>query len=278
MGVAKRHAPSDDCSGLSPSFQPVVRPCISLGRSSPSAGVQACCCVHGCSTMGWGATYNGHAVSGLWSGPHLHWHINYLKLLTIRLALGRFKMLLQGKHVLVRTDNTATVVYINHQGGLRSRHMLQLARHLLLWSQKHLRSLRAIYIPGLLNRAANELSRQHALPGEWRLHPRAIQLIWRHFGAAQVDLFASPDTSHCLRKYAFPPMSLLAQTLRKVREDKEQILLVTPYWPNRTWFPEPMLLATASPGAFLWRKIYFLRDWAPSGTCVQICGTSTCGP
>ncbi len=50
-----------------------------------------------------------------------------------------------------------------------------------------------------------------------------------------------------LRKYAFPPMSLLAQTLCKVREDEEQVLLVAPYWPNRTWFPELMLLAIAPP-------------------------------
>ncbi len=85
---------------------------------------------------------------------------------------------------------------------------------------------------------------------------------------AQVDLFASPDTfplpavllpvrgtlgtdalAHSwprgLRKYAFPPVSLLAHILCKVREDEEQVLLVAPYWPNRTWFPELMLLATA---------------------------------
>ncbi len=76
--------------------------------------------------------------------------------------------------------------------------------------------------------AADELSRA-ALPGEWRLHPQAVQLIWSRFGVAQVDLFASPETTHCqwfyslteatlgtdalahswpqgLRKYAFPPV------------------------------------------------------------------------
>ncbi len=171
---------------------------------------------------------------------------------------------------------TATVAYINRQGGLRSRRMSQLARHLLLWSQKHLRSLRAIHIPGVFNRAADELSRA-ALPGEWRLHPQAVQLIWGRFGAAQVDLFASPETTHCqefyslteatlgtdalahswprgLRKYAFPPVSLLAQTLCKIREDEEQVLLVAPYWPNRTWFPELMLLATAPPWPIPLRK------------------------
>ncbi len=199
------------------------------------------------STKGWGATFNGHAVLGVWTGPQLHWHINCLELLAVHLALNRLKRRLRGEHVLVRTDNSATVAYINRQGGLRSRRMSQLARHLLLWSRKHLRSLRAIHIPGLLNRTADELSRA-ALPGEWRLHPQTVQLIWRRFGLAQVDLFASLETSHCqlfysltdgtlgtdalahswprgLRKYAFPPVSLLAQTLCKVREEEEQILL-----------------------------------------------------
>ncbi len=60
---------------------------------------------------------------------------------------------------------------------LHSRRMSQLARHLLLWSQKHLRSLRAVHVPGELNRAADELPRQPALPGEWRLHPKVLQLI-----------------------------------------------------------------------------------------------------
>ncbi len=79
---------------------------------------------------------------------------------------------------------------------------------------------------------------------------------------APVDLFASPDTSHCqlfllpvrgdprhgragtqlasgpTQICVSPPVSLLAQTLCKVREEEEQVLLVVPYWPNRTWFPE----------------------------------------
>ncbi len=45
-----------------------------------------------------------------------------------------------------------------------------------------------------------------------------------------------------LCKYAFPPVSLLAQTLCKIREDENQILLVAPCWPTLTWFPELRLL------------------------------------
>ncbi len=167
------------------------------------------------STTGWGATYNGHAVSGVWTGPQLHWHINCLEFLAVRLALSRLRGRLQRKDVLVRTDNTATIAYINRQGGLRSRRMSQLARHLLLWSQKHLRSLRAIHIPGVFNRAADELSRA-ALPGEWRLHPQAVQLIWGRFGAAQVDLFASPETTHCQEFYSLTEPTLGTDALAQI--------------------------------------------------------------
>ncbi len=257
VGVAERHAEGPSHSSLPPNLHPVVRPFIPSGRSAPGTGLQAHCGLHRRIHQGLGGHVQRHAVLGVWTGPQLHWHINCLELLAVHLALNRLKRRLRGEHVLVRTDNSATVAYINRQGGLRSRRMSQLARHLLLWSRKHLRSLRAIHIPGLLNRTADELSRA-ALPGEWRLHPQTVQLIWRRFGLAQVDLFASLETSHCqlfysltdgtlgtdalahswprgLRKYAFPPVSLLAQTLPpvsllaqtlcKVREEEEQILL-----------------------------------------------------
>ncbi len=84
------------------------------------------------SAMGWDAMCNGHAAAGLWTGPRLQWHINCLELLVVWLALRHFKSLLHDKRVMIRTDNIATVAYINHQGGLRSRRMSQLARHLLL--------------------------------------------------------------------------------------------------------------------------------------------------
>ncbi|KAL0172812.1 hypothetical protein M9458_033123, partial [Cirrhinus mrigala] len=127
----------------------------------------------------WGAVCNGHAASGVWTGPRLLWHINCLELLTVFLALRRFRPLIQDKHVLVRSDNTATVAYISHQGGVRSFRMSQLVHHLLLCNKHRLRSLRATHIPGESNRVADSL-----------LHPH-------RFGQAQVDLFASPESTHC---------------------------------------------------------------------------------
>ncbi|KAI2667306.1 ORF V: Enzymatic polyprotein [Labeo rohita] len=228
------------------------------------------------SSTGWGAVCNGQAASGSWTGPRLQWHINCLELLAVLLALRRFRPTLRHKHVLVRTDSTATVAYINRQGGLRSRRMSQLARHLLLWSQTWLKSLRAVHIPGELNRAADQLSRQSTHPGEWRLHPET-----RFYSLNEAPNSLGRDAlAHSWPpgpKYAFPPVSLLAQTLCKIREDEEQVLLVAPYWPTRTWFPELISLAAAPP----W-KIPLRRDLLSQGMGTiwhprPICGTCTSG-
>ncbi len=277
VGMAPRCTSGEYHTGVSPLLQPLDRPCLSTGRVPLEQVSRHVVVTTDASSTGWGATCNGQAASGLWTGPRLLWHINCLELLAVRLALRQFRPLLLGKHVLVRADNTAAVSYINRMGGIRSHRMSQLARHLLLWSHTRLKSLRAVHIPGELNRAADALSRQLTFPGEWRLHPETIRLIWSQFGESQVDLFASRESSHCqlyfsltegslgtdtlahswpraLCKYAFPPVSLLAQTLCKVREDEEQVLLVAPFWPTRTWFPKLILLATAPPWPIPLRK------------------------
>ncbi len=230
-------------------------------EGAPRTSVPAYCCHNRCLQHRLGLYMQQAGSLGLWTGPQLLWHINCLQLWTVHLALRQFRPLLLGKHVLVRKDNTAAVSCINRLGGIRLHRMSQLARHLLLWSHTQFKSLRAVHIPGKLNRAADALSRQLKSPGEWWLHSETIRLIWSRFGEAQIDLFAAYESSHCqlyfslnegflctdslahswpqaLRKYAFAPVSLLAQTLCKLREDEEQVLLVAPHWPTQTWFPE----------------------------------------
>ncbi len=77
------------------------------------------------SLTGWGAVMSGHPARGLWRGHHLAWHINRLEMLAVFQALKYFLPDLRDHHVLVCTDNTAVVSYINHQGGLRSRPPVQ---------------------------------------------------------------------------------------------------------------------------------------------------------
>ncbi len=301
--MATRYVPDLSLPVLPPHLQPMIGSCFSSGRSSPSGSVQACCCFNRCLYRGLGCHLQRACSCGaLDRAPAA---VAY----QLPRVVGSIacSALLQN----AATREACTGPYGQHcdccvhQPPRQSTLLSHLASYLLLWSQKHLRLLCAIHVPGKLNRAADELSHQPALPGEWLLHPEVVQLIWRCFGDAQVDLFVSPDTSHCqlfyslsegtfgtdalahswplgLRKYAFPPVSPLAQTLCKVREDEEQVLLVVPYWPNLSWFPGLMLLATAPPwqialrrdllsqrGGTLWHPhpdLWNLHVWSLDGT------------
>lgn len=94
------------------------------------------------------------------------------------LALKFFLLQLSGHHVLIVTDNTAAVSYINHQGLLHSRPLFREAQ-LLLWAEGKFVSVSAMYIPG--NVGENILSRPWLRLGDWRLHPQVVESVWRSF-------------------------------------------------------------------------------------------------
>ncbi|MGH0137348.1 UNVERIFIED_CONTAM: hypothetical protein FKN15_063663 [Acipenser sinensis] len=58
------------------------------------------------SSLGWGALRNGSGVQGVWNPPWQGLHINVLELQAVYLALQNFLQVVQGRQVLVRTDNT----------------------------------------------------------------------------------------------------------------------------------------------------------------------------
>ncbi|XP_043992837.1 uncharacterized protein LOC122842759 [Gambusia affinis] len=213
------------------------------------------------SSTGWGAVWQHRAVQGRWGPLDRSKHINVLELRAVHLALRHFLPHLEGRHVLIRSDNTSVVYHINHQGGTRSAQLLQESRDLLNWATVHLCTLRAVYLPGLCNGVADSLSRRAPAPGEWSLHSDVVSLIWDLFGQAEVDLFATEESTHCplwfsltgaagalgqdalahpwprVLLYAFPPLSLIWPTLQRVLEEGHRMLLVAPYWPAQPWFP-----------------------------------------
>ena len=72
------------------------------------------------SKEGWGAHLNEHTARGSWSLPESKLHINYLELKAVFLALKESQDLCSDKIVLVATDNTTVVSYINKKGGMKS--------------------------------------------------------------------------------------------------------------------------------------------------------------
>ncbi|XP_029924002.1 uncharacterized protein LOC115371027 [Myripristis murdjan] len=212
------------------------------------------------SPIGWGAVHEGWGANGVWTGRWQGQHINVLELRAALLALRHVLPRLRGHHVIVRTDSTVAAAYINRQGGLGSPVLCKLATVLWQWAHPLFLSLRAMHVPGVLNSAADIMSRGGPQPGEWRLHPEVVSEIWRHFGRAEVDLFASRESSHCqlffsLRNddpplgwdalahpwprvllYAFPPFALLQPLLRRVQVEHVRVILVAPLWPHMAWF------------------------------------------
>ena len=85
------------------------------------------------SKEGWGAHLNEFIARGTWSLPESKLHINYLELKAVFLALKEFQKLCIGKMVLVATDNTTVVAYINKEGGMRSGPLCALLWRILTW-------------------------------------------------------------------------------------------------------------------------------------------------
>ncbi|XP_047205469.1 uncharacterized protein LOC124857922 [Girardinichthys multiradiatus] len=214
------------------------------------------------SLTGWGATHEGMMVNGVWSPQTQTAHINCLELLAVMLALRHFLPFIKGHHVLVRADNTTVVAYINRQGGLRSRHLHELAYRLIIWTSSHLLSLRATHVPGVMNRGVDLLSKGNPRYKEWKLHSEVMTQIWKRYGRAEVDLFASEENAQCpmffslteqqaphgldalahkwppALLYAFPPLELIIPTLARVREGKHSLILIAPCWPGKHWLAE----------------------------------------
>ena len=82
------------------------------------------------SNEGWGAHLDQNSTKGLWSDREKRLHINVLELKAVSLALRNFKDQCQNQTVLVATDNSTVVAYINKQGGTHSAEMCALCGRL----------------------------------------------------------------------------------------------------------------------------------------------------
>ena len=224
------------------------------------------------STQGWGAHIGADEVGKPWPSSLLLKHINFLELKAVILALHHFQSQIQGRHVIVMTDNMTTVGHIKNQGGTHSRELFSLTRELFLWVDSHHVTLTAQHIPGHLNVVADRLSRAHqVLPGEWSLCPQVTRQLWRLWGQPHIDLFATADNAKLplyasplpdpsawaidalsfswsqMSLYAFPPIPLLRQVLEKVLHEPCQMILIAPAWPTQSWFPLLLRLSIDHP-------------------------------
>ena len=224
------------------------------------------------SKQGWGAHLGSMLASGVWPTHWSSYHINWLELEAVRLALLKFQDQVTGKDITVMSDNRTVVAYLNRHGGTRSRRLFALAKKILLWAIAHGVRILARHISGHLNVVADQLSRKGQVIGtEWSLHPTVAKAMWDRWGTPHLDLFATrwnhklpvfvspvPDPLafavdalaidwRGMWAYAFPPLPLIPQVLRKIRDEQVEIILVAPWWPKKDWALDLLELSVEPP-------------------------------
>ena len=128
---------------------------------------------------------------------------------------------------------------------------------------------------GKVNVLADALSRSRGVvQTEWTLNRDVLQAVWDAWDLKpMVDLFATkfskrlpvyvspvPDPEawgvdalsldwNGLIAYAFPPFPILSKVVRKARIERPQLILVAPFWPAQTWFPDLQELSHVPPGS-----------------------------
>ena len=150
------------------------------------------------STYGWGAVCAPLTARGVWSSDQSSLHINFLELETVFLALNKCQRWLCGTHVLVQTDITMVMHYLNRAGGTRSRCLDWKVREIIHWCLSMRITLSAVHISGQDNVEADHLSQfrvknprrlQHST--EWTLDHRVTNLLFDIWGQPTVDLFTT---------------------------------------------------------------------------------------
>ena len=214
------------------------------------------------SLQGWGAHLLPEfvTISGLWTQEERPYHINDLELLAVRKAVQHWRHQLANKVVLILSDNSTVVAYINKQGGTKSRSLCGSVSILLQFAAENHILLTARHIPGRLNVIADALSRTEVCPTEWTLSDAAFRWINGMFPDMTCDAFATrynrklprffspfPDSEAAqidalscrwsdLDMYAFPPTPLIAKVLVRLETYQGYLTLVAPLAPHRAWF------------------------------------------
>jgi hypothetical protein len=229
---------------------------------------------------GVGAHWEDIRISGKWTPSIAKLHINRLELLAIHLSLRRLLPRIKGQTVKVRCDNLSVVVYINRQGGTRSKSLSLQTVQLLIWCQRHGISLQAEHIPGVDNKLADALSREgttlqaptkvRGTSVEWHLNRVVCQTLFNLLEKPSIDLFArggnnqlpiyctwgedpmayAVDTMtiswNMTLAYAFPPIA--PRVLEKLSSSRNcRMLLIAPMWPRQIWFPRLLSFMIAEP-------------------------------
>ena len=230
--------------------------------------------LYGCQSLRMGSSFRADNTILSWSldKNQSQLHINMLEMMAIRLALKQAKTFIHHSCIMISTDNTMVVSYINKQGGTHSPNLCVEVWKILNWCLEQDIVIRVRHIPGKFNILADCLSRlDKPIKTEWALDQTVANSVFQMLNFPNVDLFAtrfnhrlplyvspvqdykalaidalSMDWNH-LHAYAFPPFILIPAVLEKIRQHQCWIVLIAPFWPQQQWFSELLLLLVSAP-------------------------------
>ena len=195
------------------------------------------------SYYGWGAHLEPMRLSfhGRWSEDQSQLRINMLEIMAIRFALKKAIRYIHHYCVMISTNKTTVVSYINKQGGTQSPNLYVEVWEILHWCMEHDVTIRVRHMPGKFSILADRLSRMdRPLKTEWALDQSIANSIFQMLNYPNVDLFATqfnhklplyvspvPDNHalvidalsmnrNLLHAYAFPPTVLIPSVLAKI--------------------------------------------------------------
>ena len=218
------------------------------------------------SNQGWGIYFLGRMESGLWDAS-VPLHINVKELMALMIFLQDFLPSVDRpvSTLLWETDSTTALSYIRKEGGTQSAPLLALATEILILADNLGLKIIPVYVPSEENLHADFASRFKSLP-DLHLHPQVFKKICLLWGRPQIDLFASTDSAQLPRfvawgesplaeafdalslhwkfqmAYLFPPLPLIPRVLTKLRKSVGNYILITPFWPAQSWFPDLLQL------------------------------------
>ena len=145
------------------------------------------------SPYGWGAHLEpinlSFHVAGWKTNPL---HINMLEIIVIHFALKKALKYIHQNCVMISTDNTTVVSYINKQGGTHSPNLCVEVWGILHWCLEQHIVVRVHHIPGKFNVLADCLSRMDKpLKTEWAMDQSIANSILQMLSYASVALFAT---------------------------------------------------------------------------------------
>ena len=154
----------------------------------------------------WGAHLEPMSLPfhGSWLEDQSQLHIIVLEIVAIHFTLIKALKCIHHSCVMISTDNTTVVSYINKQGGTHSPNLCVEVWKVLQWCLKHHIAIRICHIPGKFNVLADRSLRiDRIVKTEWALDQLIANLIFQRFNYPNLDLFLT-RLSHKLPLYVSP--------------------------------------------------------------------------